>query len=57
MMALIYPKYLDAGNFTWSVFQVLLVWVIDTINMTMLLPPHIESCFNEVCIPLYPPIK
>ena len=37
-----------AGDFMWSTCQVLLGWIIDTVNMTLSLPPHWENRFKEI---------
>ena len=36
-------KKLDAGDFSWSTYQVLLGWVVDTVNMKLCLPLHLAS--------------
>ena len=36
-------KKLDAGDFSWSTCQILLGWMVDTVNMTLRLPPHRSS--------------
>ena len=41
-------KKLMVGNYTWSICQVLLRWVIYTVNMTLSLPPHQEKRFKEI---------
>ena len=33
---------------TWSICQVLLGWIIDTVNMTLFLSPHRGNLFNEI---------
>ena len=33
-------KKLDAGDCLWSTFQILLGWIVDSINMKITLPPH-----------------
>ena len=30
------------------IYLILLKWVIDTVNMTLLLPPHQDTCFREI---------
>ena len=41
-------KNLLAGEYTWLTFQVILGWVVNTVKMTLYLPPHWENRFNEV---------
>ena len=41
-------KKLSAGNCMWSTCQVLLGWVIDTVDMTFPFPPHQENRFKEI---------
>ena len=33
-------KKLDAGDSSWSTFQILLRWIVDSINMTITLLTH-----------------
>ena len=33
-------KKIETGDFIWFIYQVLLGWVVDTINITESLPPH-----------------
>ena len=37
-----------AGDCKWSTYQVLLGWVIDTVNTTLSLPPHREKRFKKI---------
>ena len=41
-------KKLDTVDCNWFNFQVLLGWVIETVNIMMNLPPHQENCFREI---------
>ena len=41
-------KKLDAGDCSWSTCQVLLGWIVDTINMTITLPPHRVERLHEI---------
>ena len=48
-------KKIISGKYMWSTCQVLLRWVIDTVNMTLSLPPHRENHFKPATQPI--PIK
>ena len=37
-----------SGECTWLTCQILLGWVIDTFNMTLSLPLHLENPFKEI---------
>ena len=41
-------KKLDAGDCSWSTCKLLLGWVVDTINMTISLPPHRANRFRDI---------
>ena len=32
------PKMLDAGECSWSIYQILLGWIVESINLTITLP-------------------
>ena len=33
-------KKIDAGDCSWSTFQTMFGWIVDSVNMTIALPPH-----------------
>ena len=41
-------KKIRSGGFTWSTCQVLLGWVIDTVNMNFSLPPNQDNRSKEI---------
>ena len=43
-------KKIRSGGCTWSTFQVLLGWLIDTFNMTMFLHPYWENPFKDILV-------
>ena len=43
-------KKLRAGDCMWKTCQILLGWLIDTVNMTLSLPPHRENCSKEILV-------
>ena len=41
-------KKLDAGDCSWLTFQIMLGWIVDSVNMTIALPPHRMARLKEI---------
>ena len=41
-------KKLDAGDCYWSTCQTMLGWIVDSVNMTIALPPHCVARLKEI---------
>ena len=41
-------KKLEAWDFSWSTCQTMLGWIVDSINMTITLPPHGVARLKEI---------
>ena len=41
-------KKLDAGDCSWSTCQTMLRWIVDSVNMTIALPPHRVAHLKEI---------
>ena len=41
-------KKLEKGDFLWSTIKVILGWIIDTVTMTIQLPPHRIERLSEI---------
>ena len=41
-------KKLDAGDCSWSTCQTMLGWIVDSVNMTIALPPHRVERLKEI---------
>ena len=41
-------KKLDAGDCSWSTCQTMLGWIVDSVNMTIALPPHRVARLKEI---------
>ena len=41
-------KKLDAVDCSWLTCQTMLGWIVDSINMTISLPPHCLARLNEI---------
>ena len=46
-----YPKKLRKGDCIWHTINIFLGWIVDTISMTIHLPPHrVERLWEILCI-------
>ena len=41
-------KKLEAGDCSWSTCQTILGWIVDSVNMTITLPPHRVALIKEI---------
>ena len=41
-------KKLDTGGCSWSTCQILIGWIVDSVNITITLPPHRVAWLREI---------